>query len=664
MIKDIISENENILPGSKEMAVLKQYFPSCFSLDGSFDLEKFGEYISDWLTVSSDGYQLKFLGKNYARLLASLDTTCVIVPDEEHNSKPENKNSQNIYISGDNLDALKHLIKSYPNQIKCIYIDPPYNTGSDDFIYNDNFTFTARELSIKLSIDEEQAKRILDLTKRGSASHSAWLMFMYPRLLLARDLLADDGVIFISIDDNECHNLKLLCDDVFGEENFVTSITWQSRTSIQNDTDFSINHEYILTYAKKRRQDDRRLKASNASNWFRRDSFVCQPMPLDRSKFSNPDNDPRGLWKPSPFDAPEERENLSYPIKNPNTGEIFYPADGRHWATEEKKYLELLNDNRIVFGQDGTARPQLKVFYEEKKTFGSIENTWFTGEDSGTATSATKELQKLFDGKSYFDTPKPTKLLERLLKLAIPENSGGIVLDFFSGSATTAEAVMKKNILFPDNALTYICVQINSDLDEGLEQMTANQRKKRVKTLNFLDSCNRAHSLDQIGMERIIRAAEKIREKHPDTTSDLGFKHYTLTEPKQVTLDKLEKFVPDDQGMFLTNNILSDFGIQTVLATWLVRDGYGFSTPAKSVDFAGYTGYHIDRHLYLIDAGLSKEAIAAIVDKYETDKVFNPENVVIFGYSFVWTMMEDLKMNLARLKDTEKNLRINFDIRY
>lgn len=251
MIKDIINSNETILPNDKQMDALKEYFPACFKADGSFDIERFKEYLSDKLTINNEGYELKFLGKNYARLLASVDTTTVIVPDEEHNNKLENKDSENIYISGDNLDGLKQLLKSYANKVKCIYIDPPYNTGSDGFVYNDNFNFTVEELSTKLSIDEEQAQRILDLTKRGSASHSAWLMFMYPRLLLARDLLKDDGVIFISIDDNEQSNLKLLCDDVFGEENFVCKFDWRKKTGANDAKDIAVITESILCYSKR-----------------------------------------------------------------------------------------------------------------------------------------------------------------------------------------------------------------------------------------------------------------------------------------------------------------------------------------------------------------------------------------------------------------------------
>ena len=231
MLKDTIAKNDAVNPNDREMAVLRENFPSCFRADGTFDIERFQEYLTDKVAISHEGYELKFLGKNYARLLASVDTTTVVVPDEEHNAKPENANSQNIYISGDNLDGLKHLLKSYAHSIKCIYIDPPYNTGSDGFVYNDSFNFTADELVVKLSIEPEQAQRILDLTKRGSASHSAWLTFMYPRLLLARDLLSDDGVIFISIDDNEQANLKLLCDDVFGEENFINDIIIKTKNS-------------------------------------------------------------------------------------------------------------------------------------------------------------------------------------------------------------------------------------------------------------------------------------------------------------------------------------------------------------------------------------------------------------------------------------------------
>ena len=218
MIKDILENNQDVRANTTKLAALREHFAGCFTSDGAFDMERFKEMLRDEVDLKSEGYSLNFLGKDYANLIASVDTTTVVVPDMEHNSKPENKHSENVYISGDNLDALKHLLKSYAGQVKCIYIDPPYNTGTDGFVYNDRFSFTSEQLQKRLSVDEEEAKRILDMTSRGSSTHSAWLMFMSPRLQLARQLLSKDGVIFISIDDNEQANLKLLCDYVFGEE--------------------------------------------------------------------------------------------------------------------------------------------------------------------------------------------------------------------------------------------------------------------------------------------------------------------------------------------------------------------------------------------------------------------------------------------------------------
>ncbi|HEV7332371.1 MAG TPA: site-specific DNA-methyltransferase [Flavisolibacter sp.] len=250
MIQEIINQNENVQATDKQMAVLREHFPACFKADGSFDFVRFKEEINNNTNVVNEGYELKFLGKSYGKLLASTGTTTVIQPDEEHNSSPENEKSENIYISGDNLDGLKHILKSYSRSIKCIYIDPPYNTGTDGFVYVDKFTYTIENLQQHLGVSEEEAARILDLTRRGSASHSAWLLFMYSRLLLARDLLDKDGVIFISIDDNEQSNLKLLCDDVFGEANFLSTIVWKKRSSPDARATIGSIHDYILCYTR------------------------------------------------------------------------------------------------------------------------------------------------------------------------------------------------------------------------------------------------------------------------------------------------------------------------------------------------------------------------------------------------------------------------------
>lgn len=626
MIKDIINANESALPSTKYINVLKENFPACFKKDGSFDMEAFKLYLSDKLTITNEGYELKFLGKNYARLLASVDTTTVIIPDEEHNKKPENKDSQNIYISGDNLDGLKHLLKSYQGKVKCIYIDPPYNTGSDGFVYNDNFNFTIDELTTKLSIDEEQAKRILDLTKRGSASHSAWLMFMYPRLLLARDLLTEDGVIFISIDENEDSNLKLLCDDVFGEENYFGDITWEATTQPINAGKarfrFQQKTESILFYARKKSKIE---------------GFVLNEL---ESGLTYPHEGKFGKCR---FEILEKSDVGSFnrpTMKFQILGQ--YPREGKRWQIGEET-ARILEANGRVEIVDGIVKKA--IYPEDEIDKRQFEPFWsfFSACDYGSALNGKEELNNLMGQPVGFDTVKPTKLIKKLLSYL---GDNYYVIDFFSGSATTADATMQLNSE-NNGKRVFIMVQIPEKASENTDLYKAGYDE-----------------IDKLGMERMIRAAKKIKEEYPDTTADLGFKHYTLQEPNNNTLDKLEKFVPEEQGLILNNDILTDFGTKTVLTTWLVRDGYGFNADVKALDFNGYTGYYIDKHLYLIDAEITEEAVAAIVEKYETDGSFNAENVVLFGYSFVWTMTEVLKMNLARLKDTEKNLRINFDVRY
>jgi type III restriction enzyme/adenine-specific DNA-methyltransferase len=654
MIKDIMNANDSATPNSREMAVLKENFPSCFKADGSFDIERFKEFLSDKIAVTGEGYELKFLGKNYARLLASIDTTTVVVPDEEHNSKSENMNSENIYISGDNLDGLKHLLKSYSRQVKCIYIDPPYNTGTDGFVYNDQFNFTVEELSEKLSIREEQAQRILDLTKRGSASHSAWLMFMYPRLLLARDLLKDDGIIFISIDDNEQANLKLICDDVFGENNFLTCISRATGTPTGGGFDGLVNElDYMLVYA-------RNITAAviNGLAMNEDDARIYNQIDEDGNRYLT-----RSLRRTGGEDRREDRPTMYYPLIAPDGTEV-YPIGPTgyesRWICAPETAKKLEEDGLIEWRKTDLLgkkvwHPYQKYYLENRtKAPGNIWQDFFWPPDDTNHEflwtdiegnkKATRDIRDLFDGQKVFETAKPIGLLEKVL--TIGSNDGDIIVDFFSGSATTAHAIMRMNAV-TQGKRKYILIQLQEPVKPGSDAEKAGYT-----------------TIDQIGMERILRAAVKIREKYPDTTVDLGFKHYTLVEPEQNTLDKLEKFDPTENKLFADKDILSDFGKPTVLATWLVRDGYGLTADAEELNFAGYNGYYIGKHLYLIDPELSNKAIEAIVVKYETDGSFNPENVVLFGYSFTWTEMEALKINLKRLKDTEKNLRINFDIRY
>lgn len=627
MIKDILDKNNSVTPGSKELEILREHFPACFKEDGSFDIVRFQEYLKGKVDITDEGYELRFLGKNYARMLASLDTTTVIVPDEKHNALPENKDSKNIYISGDNIDALKHLLKSYADKIKCIYIDPPYNTGSDGFVYKDNFNFTAEELSIKLSIKIEKAQRILDLTRRGSATHSAWLMFMLPRLLLARDLLSKDGVIFISIDDNEQSNLKLLCDDIFGEENMICSFIWKKRQMVDSRTKngASKDHDYLLCYGRK---DYCRILGKES----------------DKTKYSNPDNDPRGPWMSDNMTGlatESQRPNLHYDLTNPDTG-ITYSCPPTGWRYEPKRMAELIENNEVIFPSEATGRPRRKKFMKELESeytgLSSILETVYS-------TQGTRELRELYDGKEYFDFPKPVDYIKLILSQGIaPTDKDSVyVLDFFGGSSSTAQAAMQ--LISEGYDINYILVQIQAPFEEGTDAFKAGFK-----------------TIDEFGVDRIKRAAKKIVKENPLFHGDLGFRHFTLKEPSQTSLTKIIKF--DKNAAFGDNTLMEEFGVPTILTTWLERDGYGLTPDYEVLDLDSYKAYFIDKHLYLINPDISESAVAEILDKYQTEASFNPQNVIIYGYSFGWSELQSLKDSLQTVKAGEKNLHINFEIRY
>lgn len=535
MIKDIIDANNNVTVGAKEIEILKEHFPACFR-NGSFDIERLKEYLKDKIHVTEEGYELRFLGKNYARLLASLDTTTVIVPDAEHNNLPENKDSKNIYISGDNLDALKHLLKSYAASIKCIYIDPPYNTGSDDFVYTDSFNFTVEELASKLSISEEQASRVLDLTRRGSATHSAWLMFMLPRLLLARDLLSKDGVIFISIDDNEQSNLKLLCDEVFGEENLIGSFPRITKRGGKSSDVIAQNHDYLFIYSKGA-------------------APLLYPLEHNDAGFKYKDShfEQRGYYKLNQtldYDSLQYSSSLDYPIIM--DGETFYPGGseedyidrqkGNHnradwcWRWSKDKFKFGLDNDFIVLkrtrnGSRIYTKTYQKAFIEDgdkgyfidygdrTKSVSTLELT----ENIYSNDNATKDVAQTI-GKKIFDYTKPISLIMFALDLCVRNDD--IVLDFFSGSGTTGESVMRWNAE-TRNTVRYILVQIPEQVKENTSAQKAGYK-----------------TIDEIGQARIKLAVNKLRKENPMFHGDLGFKHFTLQEPTNQSIEKMEQFDP------------------------------------------------------------------------------------------------------------------------
>lgn len=650
MIRNILEENDNVQPNDRTMEVLHREFPQCFNAEGKFDMVALQELLQDKVDLVKEGSGFNFLGKNYASLLSSMDTTTVLVPDTEHNEKPENKDSQNVYISGDNLDALKHLVKSYSGKVKCIYIDPPYNTGKDDFAYNDKFKFTAEELEEKLSISEEQAQRIFAMTTNHAASHAAWLTFMMPRLQCAKDLLSDDGVIFISIDDNEQANLKLLCDYVFGEENFMGQVIWKNVTD-NNPTQITCEHEYILCYSKYKENittawkskvsaiKDELIKIGTELNqqytganlqgawkkWF--SEHKSQLGPLSDYKFI----DEGGVYTGSRSVHNPGKNGYYYDVIHPTTGKPCTPPL-MGYRFPETSMRKMIEEGRILFGEDENKLVEIKVYASEyQDKFSSVYDS-----DGRTAAN---ELRALFpEFKQIFKNPKPTELIEHILSFFDLEDS--YFVDFFSGSGTTAHALM--NLNNDDKQRKFILVQLQEECKSDSEAAKAGYK-----------------TIDQIGMERIKRAAKKLKEQNPLFAGDLGFKHYTLQEPDENTIDQMLKFEPTQ--MF-GNNLMEKFGKDTVLFTYGMRDGYGLTPKFEAIKFGSYTAYLCGKHLYMLDSEFNvEEDLTDLVDTYNKDHSFPADNVVIFGYSFNFSQTDAIKKNLGAI--TDRN-RINVDIRY
>lgn len=642
MIKSIIEENKKVEVNKDKIDKLKQLFPNCFKSNGEFDISLLENELDKNIKISKEGYSLNFLGKNYAKLLSSLETETVLVPDEENNNQEINKNSENIYISGDNIDALKHLVKSYSNKIKCIYIDPPYNTGSDGFVYNDNFNFDINKLVNDLDITEDEAKRIYDMTNKKSNSHSAWLTFMYPRLYLARQLLTDDGVIFISIDDNEQANLKLECDNIFGEENCLGDLPTIMNLKGNNDEyAFSGTHEYTLVYSK--------------------DKFQSKIFQFEIDEESNDDweEDEYGFFKKGAnlkstgVNAPrEKRPNLFFPIyidiktnsfnltKNSSSDIEIYPiTNGKEmsWRWSKEKFINQKYDVIITKNNE-----EFSIYKKQRPSLGDIPTTkpksilYKPQYSSGNGTSRIKELF----GVKMFVNPKPVDLIYDFLQIGTSKND--IILDFFGGSSTTAEAVMKINAK-KESARKYILVQLQEECDKNSEAYN-----------------NGYKTIDEIGQERIRRAAKKIK-KETNADIDYGFKHYIIKQLNNNTLDKLETFEPN--YVVSDGGIVDDFGKETVLTTWMLEDGYGLTDIYKEIIFDNYTVYKCDNTLYLLNPNITDSVIKKLIEKYETDKDFDCNRIVLFGYSFTLTEIQTLKDNIKQVKNV-KGINVDIITRY
>lgn len=585
------------------VAKIRELFPNCVTerinkdgkLEHAIDFDMLKQELSDHVVDGlQERYQFTWPDKRKAILAANAPINKTLRPCREESVDFDN--TENLYIEGNNLEVLKLLQETYLGKVKMIYIDPPYNTGND-FVYEDDFKQSLDEYVENSGQLDDEGNRLVANTESNGRFHTDWLNMIYPRLKVAKDLLSEDGVIFISIDDNEVKNMISVCNEIFGEENLVATIPWQSRASIQNDTDFSVNHEYIVVYAKVRRQANRRLKESNYKEWMKKDSFVCKPLPVDKSRFSNPDNDPRGAWKADPFDAPNVRPNLTYEITNPNTGEKHLPPRGRHWRTDIHKFASALADNRIIFGVNGLGRPQLKVFYEEKKMFGSIDNSWFSADRIGTTTNGTQEVMVMFDNIKLFDTPKPTTLLNKLLYLSNLEKDS-LILDFFSGSATTAHAVMQLNAE-DGGKRKFIMVQLQEECAENTEAYKAGYK-----------------NICEIGKERIRRAGKKIKEENPLTTQnlDIGFRVLKCDSSNMEDVYFTPKEYMDKQQSLFVDNIKKDRSDEDLLFDAILKLDTPLSSKIEKITIAGKTVYNVAQgHLMAcFDKNVTDEVITAI----------------------------------------------------
>ena len=554
---------------------IQQLFPNCVTerlgKDGkpelAIDFEKLqAELSNEIIGEGEERYQFTWPDKRAANRLANTPTTMTLRPCREESVDFDH--TQNLYIEGDNLDVLKVLRETYLGKVKMIYIDPPYNTGND-FVYNDDFAQSRSEFEETSGLFDEEGNQTIDPMQRNAESngrfHTDWLNMIYPRLKVARDLLSDDGVIFISIDDNEQKNLKNVCDEIFGQSNFIAQLVWERAYSPKNDAKYISNsHDYILLYAR------------NIEN------FVIGRLPRTEeanARYSNPDNDARGVWKASDMSVKTYNAACDYPITTPS-GKIVEPPAGRCWSLSKNAFFERLQDNRIWFGPKGDSTPAIKRFLSELKYEGMAPTSLLFYKEVGHSQEGAQEVVSLFGDKGVFDGPKPVRLLQRLITLANLHDDS-IVLDFFSGSATTAHALMKVNAEKQTN-----CKFILIQLPEKVSETKKGQGYKNI--------C-------EIGKERIRRAGKKIKEENKDKEGieklDTGFRVLKLDSSNMNDV----YYTPEDfdKHTLFSENVKSDRTAEDLLYQVMLDLGIGLSAKIESRQIAGKTVYLVDDY-YLV----------------------------------------------------------------
>lgn len=671
MLKDNQRFNESIKPNSVFLAELSQKLPEFFTAkkyddegniveEAKFDIEKFQRALKEQnVDELSSGYQIDFIGKNYAKKQAGERSTTVIVPDNDHNEKSENKESKNLFFTGDNLEVLRHLQQNYVNDVDFIYIDPPYNTGSDGFVYPDKFEYTDEQLKNMFGLNDEELQRMKSI--QGKSTHSAWLAFMYPRLYLAKKLLNDTGVIFVSIDDNEQANLKLLMDGLFGEGSFLGEIIWRTATD-NNKSQISTEHEYVLVYAKnsatqdywlaksenaekiQKKYDELKIKTDDISEIQKELRKWIKVNKLDLDKVTHYDNvDKRGVYHDGDI-ANTKVGGYEYEIIHPVTKKaVKIPPKGYRYP--ETTMRKMIDNDDIVFGTDETTLIKPKKRLENVKDL--LRSVIY--EDGRTSTKRVDGLV----GKGVFENPKSDRILKKFFEFVLTEKKDALILDFFAGSATTADAVMQLNVE-DGGSRRYIMAQ--------LPELTKSD--STAYKVGYT-------SIDQISRARIEKAAVKIQNENPLLTDnqDFGFKHYQVIEANQQALDKIE--YDGDMQLNMFDDMITLFsskklgvdgnanGFDTILQTYLVSDNYKFDVPIDMRDFGGVQlPYVNNQRIYIITNDWKADNTKALVNAIGTNEIA-VQTIAVYGYTMDMESLRELEIAVNQLEN-----KVNLLVRY
>lgn len=579
------------------IARIRELFPACVTetkdaqgaIALAIDFDQLKQELSSQIVEGpQERYHLNWPGKREALLTANAPIAKTLRPARDESV--EFDTTKNLFIEGDNLEALKLLQETYLGKIKMIYIDPPYNTGKD-FVYDDDFSQSSEEFLKKSNQKNESGDRLVSNTESNGRFHSDWLSMMYPRVRLSRNLLRDDGVIFISIDDGEVQNLRKICDEVFGEDNFVANIIWQKKYSPQNDAKhFSDSHEHLLLYAKS-------LANYTVGLLPRTDEA--------NARYKNPDSDPRGPWKSSDLTRQEYRPNDDYEITNPKNGKSFKPPSGNSWGRPKDTVEEMIRDNRIWFGPNGDSVPSIKRFLSEVKDGITPQTIWMRSE-VGDTQEGKKIIKDMFKNSTIFETPKPPRLIIRQLLTA---NCTGddVVLDFFAGSATTAHAVFQANAEDGSNR-RFILVQIPEETDKKSEA-----HKEGYK------------NIAEIAKERIRRAGAKIQDENPLFKGDVGFRVLKVDTSNMADIYYVPDAVKQSDLLKSVDNIKSDRNSPEDLLFQVLLDwGVDLTLPIAREKVAGKQVYFVDGNVLAacFETGITEDFVKELAARKPLRVVF------------------------------------------